>query len=131
MEIVTKIVPTRNVHNFGYRNPFSMIFAPLESPDCQLSIGTRIMKNGFLYRKLWTNRTRTILDPGISVFSCNFLEINSFFPKIRKFPWYDGLIPMVRWPKFHGTMIVPIVPIVPKKKCHVQNPQEAHLGESV
>ena len=27
-----------------------------------------------------------------------------------KFPWYDGLIPMVRWPKFHGTMIVPIVP---------------------
>ena len=76
MEFGSKIVPIRIVHNFGYKDPFFMIFAPLESPDCQLSIGTRIMKNGFLYRKLWTNRTRTILDPGISVFSCNFLEID-------------------------------------------------------
>ena len=62
--------------NIGYRDPFPMICAPLESPDCQLSIGISIMENGFLYRKLWTTRTLTILDPGIFVFSCNFLGIN-------------------------------------------------------
>ena len=70
MEFGPKIAPIQIVHNFGYKDPFSMILAPLESPDSQLSIGTRIMKNGFLCRKLWTN-----WDPGISVFSCNFLEI--------------------------------------------------------
>ena len=35
-------------HNFRYKNPFSMIFAPFESPESQLSNGAKIMKNGFL-----------------------------------------------------------------------------------
>ena len=80
MDFGSKLVPIlmdgkngfRILHNVGYR-------APLESPDSQLSIGTRVMKNGVepgrLYRKLWTNRTRKIRDPGISVFSSNVLEI--------------------------------------------------------
>ena len=34
------------VHNFRYKNPFSMIFAPFESPVSQLSNGTKMIKNG-------------------------------------------------------------------------------------
>ena len=41
-----KIWQSELVHNFRYKNPFLMIFAPFESPESQLSNGAKIIKNG-------------------------------------------------------------------------------------
>ena len=37
-----------STHNFRYKDTFSMILVPFESPDSQLSNGTNFIKNGFL-----------------------------------------------------------------------------------
>ena len=39
-----------------------MIFAPFESPESQLSIGAKIMKNGLLWRKLWSDRDGSFFE---------------------------------------------------------------------
>ena len=46
--------PSTTVHNFWWSTPFSAILVPLERWECQLSNGTKIVKNGVDHQKLWT-----------------------------------------------------------------------------
>ena len=57
---VREIMPTRLFHNFFNINPFLMIFVPFESSHSQLSNGRKIIKNGSISKKLWSNRVDMI-----------------------------------------------------------------------
>ena len=51
-----KKAPTRLAHNFLNIDPFLTRPVPIESSHSQLSIGTGLVKNGTILRKLWSNR---------------------------------------------------------------------------
>jgi hypothetical protein len=99
-------------HNFRYKNPFSMFFSPFESPESQLSIGAKIMKNGFLEWKLWSDRGGSFFEGEIYM---NYGENKKMISKKSL-----GIAKSYR-NRTYLTKIVPkIVPrIVPKNKNHV------------
>jgi hypothetical protein len=51
-------VEFRNRHNFWWWCPQTLIFEPMESPDSQLSIGTKISVWGHHHQKLWRFQIR-------------------------------------------------------------------------
>ena len=53
----SKMHPLRFDHNFLNIDTFLMKFVPFESSQSQLSNGAKIIKNGYILRKIWRNRT--------------------------------------------------------------------------